>query len=158
MSHTLDKIVNHGRPIRSIKSGKAYFVASPTLDRVDPGNPGFDRVLGHALELVPVVNPVTPMGPGQPITVRVLFKGKPLEQARVAFVPRGVALSDTFDEQYERRTDADGEATFTPKTGDQYLVVVHHQAEDESGENYDLTAYSATLTIFVPEICPCCGE
>lgn len=158
VAHTLDKIVNHGRPIRAIKSGKTFFVVSPSLDRVSQTNPGFDRVLGHPLELVPVANPVTPMGPGQEIAVKVLFKGKPLTGARVTFSPRRETLKKGFDERYERRTDADGKARFTPKAGDQYLVVVHHQGKEERGEDYDETVYSATLTVFVPEVCPCCGQ
>ena len=158
VSHTLDTIVNHGRPIRAIKSGKTCFVTSDSLDRVPEENPGFDRVLGHPLELVPTANPVTPMGPGQPIAVQVLLKGKPFAKARVAFVPRGVELADDFDETYERQSDEQGFVTFTPRTGNQYLVVVHHHAEEEKSEDYDATSYSATLTVFVPELCPCCGE
>ncbi|HSG70913.1 MAG TPA: DUF4198 domain-containing protein [Planctomycetaceae bacterium] len=158
VSHTLDKVVNHGHPVRSIKSGKTFFAVTPTLDRVTPDESGFDRVLGHPLELVPTVNPVSPMGPGQPISVRVMFKGKPMPEASVAFIPRGVTLAGEFDDQYERKSDTNGEATFTPRTGNVYLVVVHHTAKDESAADYDYTSYSATLTVFVPEICPCCGE
>ena len=158
VSHTLDSIVNHGRPVRSIKGGKTCFVASPTLDRVPRDNPGFDRILGHALELVPVTNPVTPMGPGQPLTVRLLLKGEPAQGMRISFIPRGTELSGEFDERYESLTNQSGEAEFVPATGGQYLIVAHHRAEEESGDGYDLTHYSATLTLFVPELCPCCSE
>lgn len=158
VSHSLDKVANHGRPVRSIKSAKTCFAVSPSLDRITPAESGFERVLGHPLELVPIVNPVTPMGPGQPISVRVLFRGKPMPAARVSFIPRGVTLTDDFDERYERTSDDRGEASFTPRTGNHYLVVVHHKAEDERGDDYDATSYSATLTVLVPEICPCCGE
>ena len=157
VAHTLDKVVNHGRPVRSVKSGKTFFVVSGSLDRIPFENPGFDRVLGHPLELVPAANPVTPMGPGQPIEVRVLFRGEPLPEARVSFVPRGETLKGGFDDEHERRTDAEGRASFTPRTGNQYLVVAHPRRE-EAGDGYDETAYSATLTVFVPEVCPCCGE
>lgn len=158
VEHTFDKIVNHGKPVRSIKSGKAFFVVSRSLDRVPQENPGFDRVLGHALELVPTANPVTPMGPGQPIRVRVLLKGKPLAQATVSFIPRGEALAEGFDDRFERRTDDDGQASFTPSAGNYYLVVVHHKADDETGTGYEGTQYSATLNVLVPDLCPCCGE
>jgi uncharacterized GH25 family protein len=158
VEHTFDKVVNHGKPVRSIKSGKAFFVVSQSLDRVPRENPGFDRVLGHALELVPTVNPVTPMGPGQPIGVRVLLKGKPLAQAVVSFIPRGETLAEGFDDRFERKTDADGEARFTPSAGNYYLVVVHHKADDETGEGYEGTQYSAALNVLVPDLCPCCGE
>jgi len=157
-AHSMDSVVNHGRPVRSIRSAKVCFVVSPTLDRVSRDNPGFDKVLGHDLEIVPLKNPVTPMGPGQEISVRVLLKGKPLPDARVSFVPRADTLTAEFDDRYERRTDSEGRATFTPKTGDRYLVVAHHRDEAEKTSEYDLTQYAATLTVLVPELCPCCTE
>jgi uncharacterized GH25 family protein len=157
VAHQRDGVV-HYAPTRSIKSAKTFFVVSPSLDRVSEDHPGFDRVLGHPLELVPVTNPVTPMGPGQSLTVKLLYKGKPMAGARISFIPRGHALREGFDPDYERTTDARGHASFTPRTGNVYLVVAHHQEPGESGENYENTKYSATLTVFVPEICPCCGE
>lgn len=155
VSHSLDSVVNHGKPTRSVKSGKTCFVVSDSLDRVPFINPGFDRAEGHPLELVPVANPVTPMGPGEPIVVRVLLKGQPLADARVSFIPQSETLRAGFDERYERKTNAGGEAEFTPKTGERYLVVVHHTT-DEAGNGYEQTSYAATLTVFVPEMCPCC--
>lgn len=158
VSHSSDSIVNHGKPIRSIRSGKACFVVSDSLDHVPRENPGFDRVLGHPLELVPVANPVTPMGPGQPLRVRLLLKGEPTAGMRISFVPRGVDLAEGFDDEYEKLTDEGGEAEFVPTAGGTYLIVAHHRAEDESGDGYELTQYSATLTVFVPQLCPCCTE
>jgi uncharacterized GH25 family protein len=158
VEHSVDQVVNHGKPVRSLKSAKTFFVVSKSLDKVSQENPGFDRVLGHALEIVPMTNPVTPMGPGQKLTVKLLLKGKPLADAQVSFIPRSETLTEDFDDRYERKTDANGLASFTPKTGDYYLVVAHHKAADEKADGYDSTAYSATLTVFVPEVCPCCGE
>ncbi len=158
IAHTSDRVVNHGEPARSLKSAKAYFVVSPSLDKPNPHNPGFDKPLGHPLEIVPQASPVLPMGPGQAIHVRVLLKGQPLADARVSFVPRGETLADGFDERYERKTDSMGDASFTPTTGNYYLVVVHHVAPDEKGADYVQTNYSATLAVLVPEVCPCCGE
>ncbi|MBI3866681.1 MAG: DUF4198 domain-containing protein [Planctomycetia bacterium] len=158
VEHASDRVVNHGKPVRSLKSGKTFFVVSKSLDKVPLENPGYDRVLGHPLELVPTTNPVTPMGPGKPIGVRVLLKGKPLAEACVSFIPRGETLSEGFDERYERKTDSKGQAQFISSTGNYYLVVVHHKADDETGKDYEGTQYSATLTVFVPELCPCCGD
>jgi uncharacterized GH25 family protein len=155
VAHSRDA-VNHNT--RGIKSGKAFFVSSDSLDDVPSEHPGYDKPLGHALELVPTANPVTPMGPGLPIRVKVLYHGKPLPDARVSFIPRGVNLSESFDETYERLTDADGAASFIPKEGNVYLVVVHHVEPEQRGEGYESTKYSATLTVFVPQVCPCCGE
>jgi uncharacterized GH25 family protein len=156
VAHTDDRVVSYA-PLRVVRSAKTFFVASKSLDRVSAANPGFDRALGHDLELVPVANPVTPMGPDVPVKVRLLFKGKPLAGARVSFVPRGVTLKEGFDERYERKTDAKGEASFRPAEGNRYLVVAHHK-DDAAGKGYKGTKYSATLTVLVPQVCPCCGE
>lgn len=141
---------------RGIKSGKTFFVVSASLDKVAKDLKGFDKPLGHPLEIVPAANTVAPMGPGQPIKVQVLYQGKPLKDARVSFIPRGTELSTEFDETYERKTAEGGLASFTPKEGNYVLVVVHHEESDQKGPGYDSTKYSATLTVFVPEICPCC--
>ena len=158
VSHTRDKIVNHGHPVRSIKSGKTFFIVSDSLAQVPSDLTGFDQPLGHALELVPTENPVAPLGPGKPIAVKLLLHGKPLADTVVSFIPRRESLQEGFDETYERKTDQQGEASFTPKTGDQYLVVAHVKQPEASGDGYDETAYSATLLVIVPERCPCCGE
>jgi uncharacterized GH25 family protein len=158
IAHIMDKIVNHGKPVRSIRSAKAFFLVSPTLDSVRRDWSGFGKPLGHELELVPEVSPVAPMGPGTAIKVRVLFHGKPLADARVSFIPRGEVLAEGFDKTYERKTDADGRAAFTPKTGNYYLIVVHHAEAAPAKADYESIAFTATLTVLVPEICPCCGE
>ncbi len=153
VAHSRESI--HGTS-RGIKSGKAFFIVSQSLDKVPRDLKGFDKPLGHALEIVPSANPVAPMGPGQPIKVQILYHGKPLKDARVSFIPRGGELSEQFDDTYERKTSADGLASFTPKEGNYVLVVVHHEEPEEKGPDYDGTKYSATLTVFVPEVCPCC--
>lgn len=158
VSHTSDRIVNHGKPVRSIRSAKVYFLASPSLDKVKSDWTGFEKPLGHTLELVPTANPVAPMGPGAAIKVAVMFQGKPMADARVSFIPRGETLAEGFDKNYERKTDSEGKASFTPKTGNYYLVVVHHKEAVAGKIEYETIAYSATLTVFVPELCPCCGE
>ena len=91
-------------PERVIRSAKTFFLASNSLDRPPADAPGYDRVLGHPLELVPQSSPVAPMGPGTPISVRLLYKGKPLVGERVSFVPRGTTLAAGFDPAYDRRT------------------------------------------------------
>ena len=37
-------------------------------------------------------------------------------------------------------------------------VVAHYQNLKETGKDYKSTKYSATLTVLVPKVCPCCGE
>jgi uncharacterized GH25 family protein len=157
VAHTSDKVVSYA-PTRSVKSAKTCFVVSKSLDQVPKENSGFAKPLGHALELVPEANPVTPMGPETPIKVQLLYKGKPLAGARVSFIPRGEALAEGFDKRYERKTDDKGRASYTPKEGNYYLVVAHVEEPNEGGKDYKATKYSATLTVLVPQVCPCCGE
>ena len=157
VDHLADAVVNHGTPTRSVKSGKTFFVVTKSMDKIPHEHSGFDKVLGHPLEIVPEANTVTPMGPDVPIRVRVLFQGKPLKDARVSFIPRGTTLADGFDATFERKTNDNGRCFFFPKEGNYYLVVVHHKT-DEKGADYESTSYSATLTVFVPEVCACCGE
>lgn len=160
IAHRSDRVMSYA-PERSIKGGKTFFVASPSLDKPPTDNPGFDKPLGHDLELVPVLNPVTPMGPGVPIKVRLLFKGKPLAGERVSFIPRGATLKPGMDERFERTTDEKGEATFEPTEASHHLIAAHKTEPKESGsldgKSYEFTKYGATLTIFVPRLCPCCG-
>lgn len=148
-------------PELSVKSAKTHFVATTSLDRPKADNPGFDGPLGHDLELVAVANPVTPMGPGVPIRVRLLYKGKPLAGERVSFIPRGATLKAGMDDRYERTTDANGEASIEPTEAGCYLVAAHKTEQAEGGvldgKPYQFTKYGATLTVFVPRLCPCCG-
>jgi len=97
-------------------------------------------------------NNVTESGPNKPIRVRVVFEEKPLANARVTFIPRGQQLAEGFDEKFERRTDDKGVVEFTPTEANLILVAVHHQEPERSGEGYDSTYYSATLTVAVPEV------
>ncbi len=157
VGHASDKVMSYG-PVRSVKGAKVLFLASDSLDKVARDAPGFDRPLGHPLELVPLSNPVAPMGPGTPIRVRLVYRGKPLAAGRVSFIPRGQLLAESFDETYERRTDEQGQAAFTPTFGTYYLVVAHHEEPNERGEGYNRTKYSATLCVYVPQVCPCCND
>lgn len=155
-SHTSDGVVSYA-PKRSVRSAKTFFVLSKSLDKVPQENPGFDKVLGHPFELVPESNPVTPMGPGQSLKVRLYFKGKPLANEKISFIPRGHTLAEGFDKTYERMTDDQGRASFTFKEGNYHLIVAHRE-EKEAGKGYDTIKYAATLAVFVPQLCPCCDD
>jgi len=153
VAHSLDTL---HRTTRAIKSGKTFFLVSDSLDKVAVPANSFDQPVGNNLELVPSNTLVAPMGPGKPISVCLMYQGKPLPKARVTFIPRGTVLTEGFDENYERMTDAEGLATFTPTEGNYVLVVAHHAEPEQRGEGYDRTSYSATLTVYVPELCTCC--
>src|SRR5262245_5158104 len=59
VSHTFDQVMSYA-PVRAIKSAKTFFIAGRSLDKVEKDLPGFDRALGHALEIVPIANTVVP--------------------------------------------------------------------------------------------------
>ena len=146
--HTLDTL--HGTT-RAIKSSKSYFVVGDAAQH--KGDTNFSKPLGGAIEMIPLTNPALTAA-GQPIAVQVLFKGKPLKDAHVTFVPRGQVLAEGFDDKFERKTDDQGQVEFTPAEGNWVLAIVHHMAPDEKGEKFDKTAYSATMTFNVAESLP----
>ena len=157
LAQSADSIASYA-PERIIRSAKSFFIASKSLDKAPADLKGYDRVLGHALEIVPQTNPVCPMGPGTTIRVKLLYHGKPLANERVSFIPRGQTLKPDFDPAYDRKTDKDGLASFEVSQAGRYLIAAHHEEADEKGDGYTRTKYGATMTLLVPAICPCCGE
>lgn len=153
--HTLDKL--HGTT-RAVKSAKSYFLSAKTLDKPGTAGQEYAKPLGHPLELVLESHPVLNAGPGKKVEVKLLHNGKPLADSRISFIPRGVPLAEGFDKEYERNTDAQGRASFTPREGNFYLIVAHHSSPDQKGEGYDKTSYSAVLVLNIPQVCPCCSE
>ena len=157
---TSDAVMSYA-PLRSIKSAKTYFLACKDMDKVPIDAPGYKRVLGDPLELMPQYSPVAPMDLGNAFKLRLMFKGKPLANTKISFIPRGAQLKAGFDSQYEAMTDTNGDATFTPNEAKTYLAVAHvitKEAGAQNGQKYASTEYGATLTVYVPAICACCGE
>jgi uncharacterized GH25 family protein len=152
VAHTLDTL---HRTTRAIKSAKAYFRGGESSEVPAKDSSAFDAPLGHALELVPRVNPID-LAPGGQISVELHYQGKPLADTRVSFIPRGVELKGDFDDRYERTTDSHGRASFTPTEANYYLIVARHSEPEQRGEGYDRTAYSAALVLQVSNRCPCC--
>jgi uncharacterized GH25 family protein len=148
--------IRHGA--MGFKGGKTYVLASESLDAPAKPNGTIPGPLGHPLEFVLETHPVIGCGPGKPITVQVLFKGKPLADQVVSFIPRGATLAAGFDPEYERKTDAEGRCNYTPKEGNFVLVVTHLVKPEEKGEGFEKTNYAATLVLDVPERCACCEE
>ncbi len=158
---TMDAVMTYA-PERAIKSAKTFFLASKSLDNVPVSVSGFDKRLGDALEIVPENNPIAPMGVGDPLQLRLFFRGQPLKNAKISFIPEGETLKEGFDSRYEVLTNANGRATFTPKEAKRYLAVAHVETREAgqsaAGQKYTQTKYGATLSVYVPAICPCCGE
>lgn len=147
VSHTYNAIVSYA-PKRVLKSAKSYFITSP-----DTGSTAdaFTKALGYSLEIIPLSNP-TSLVAGDSFSVKILFKGEPLKDAVVSCIPRGVELEQDFDPKHEARTNELGEATFSLTEANQYLIVTHQKAPEETGDGFSAgTEYAGTLTLIVAE-------
>lgn len=134
--------VMHYAPVRDVKSAKTFFRVGPTVAT------GFDRSLGHALEIIPSSNPI--LVATDTLAVRILYKGKPLPETKVSFIPMGATLKEDDDPDHETKTDMSGTAKMKVAQGDVYLVVAHYKDREAKGEGYAGINYSATLCLVVP--------
>ncbi len=150
VAQSLDRVMNHGKSIRSIRTAKTYFLVSDSLDSATVDRDVHEKPVGLPLELVLQTCPFSETVAGSPITVQVLHQGKPLADVVVAFIPEGVELSGDLDPEYEFRSDSDGRVSFVPKTGNRHLIVAHYTAMDERSDDYEFTSYASTITIDVP--------
>ncbi|MFO0939693.1 MAG: DUF4198 domain-containing protein [Pirellulales bacterium] len=140
--HTLNAL--HGT-VKAVKSAKTYVIAegassSPAATQFQP------KVLGLGLELQLLSN-LNQVAAGSPLKIQVLRSGKPLADARVTFVPRGVVLAEGVDSKYEKMSDSKGIVSFTPDQGNVVLAIVHHVDESEKGEGFERTHYGAAMVL-----------
>ncbi len=150
-AHSMDRVMKHGKAVRSIRSAKAFVLASASLDRpVDPAPGGAAKPLGLPFEIVLDTCPVLGVAAGKPLAVRVLKAGKPAAAANVCFVPRGAVLKEGVDPDFERAADAAGKAVWTPTAPSTVLIVAHFAAPDEKAAEYESTLYAATAVVRVP--------
>jgi uncharacterized GH25 family protein len=140
------KVVNHGKPVRSIRSAKVYWLADKSLDQPARHGAAYRQPLGLPVELVCVTDPAR-AAVGQPLSVQLLRQGKPVVGQAISFIPRGVELADDFDPTYQPTTNQEGQASFTPKQAGLYLIVASQLQESERGAGYEATRYAATLTV-----------
>ncbi|HXU46306.1 MAG TPA: DUF4198 domain-containing protein [Thermoanaerobaculia bacterium] len=111
----------------------------------EPG-PGFDRVLGLDLELIPEKNPST-LKPGEALPVRLLFRGKPLAGALVVAHPRSKPIEGAL----RQRTDAEGRVRFHLPPGEVWLVKSVNMIEAPKDANADWESFWASLTFRGPK-------
>lgn len=105
-------------------------------------------VLGHALEIVPDRAP-SELKSGDTLTVRVLFKGKPLADAQVSASYAGASL-EGHSYPVSARTDADGKATLKLDRSGLWYVRLIFMEPAENDPEVDWRSYFATLTFEVP--------
>jgi uncharacterized GH25 family protein len=102
--------------------------------------PGYDRVLGLTLELVPEKDPSS-LPPGGDLPVRLLYRGKPLAGALVAALPR-----DQPAAKVAARTDAAGRARLRLDRPGVWLVKAVHMIPAPAGTGADWESFWASLT------------
>jgi uncharacterized GH25 family protein len=110
---------------------------------IDPKAPA-DRVLGLTLELVAERNPYA-LARGQPLPVRLLYKGKPLPEALVIAFSKDEPLK-----KIKVRTDRDGRATLKLDRSGTWLVTSVHMFPAPKGSRAQWESLWASLTFEFP--------
>jgi uncharacterized GH25 family protein len=146
--HTLDTL--HGKT-RAIKTAKTFFISANCFTAVGGDDEQVLTPINKDLELV-LHTPLAALSANQPFRLQVLWNGKPLGKASVAFIPRGAKLAEDRDPLFERTSDSEGFVSYTPTEGNLLLAVVHHLAPTESGEGFDKTSYGATMVLPIPQM------
>mgnify|MGYP003583303857 CR=1 FL=1 len=113
-----------------------------TLVVVGGNSRGFDRVLGQALELVPLTDPLAHR-PGRPFGVRLLAAGQPVAGVRVAALPK-------FQPEHvvEARTGSDGSVQISlPHGGLWTFYAVRIEPAARPPADWESTWASLTLAL-----------
>jgi uncharacterized GH25 family protein len=107
-----------------------------------------DRVLGFPLELVAESHPSS-LRVGEPVAVRLLYRGRPLRGALVVALQREAA-----QERITARSDADGRVRLPlPRAGAWLVKAVHMVAAPESS-GAEWESLWASLTFEMPSLAP----
>lgn len=124
-----------------------YTKHAKTFTRSGEGAGGFERVLGHRLEIVPVVDPLA-RTVGDELEVRVLFEGQPAVGVRVAAGHEGLPPHTYVA---TARTDASGRATIALDAPGLWFLRAHVirtrvDAVGERAEDADWESFWASMT------------
>jgi uncharacterized GH25 family protein len=123
-------------PVKEVFSrcAKAYLAVGGTT------GPGYDRVLGLTLELVPEKDPGA-LAAGSELPVRLLYRGKPLPGALVTAFSR-----DQPDAKVTARTDAAGLARLRLDRPGTWLVKAVHMIPAPADAGADWESFWASFT------------
>ncbi len=105
---------------------------------------GFDRTVGHLLEITPIANPFR-IAPGERLEVRVTFRGQPLAGAAVVFVQQGAPRELT-----RVVTDAEGRAAVRLAVSGRWMATTVTMQRSDPGEDSDWSSYWASLIFETP--------
>lgn len=107
--------------------------------------PGFDRVTGLRLELIPEKNPYA-LSPGGTLPVRLVYESLPVKGALV------IAINEANPGQgVTVRSDRNGRVLLPLATGGNWLVEAVHVVPAPSGEKAEWESLWASLTFAVPD-------
>ena len=132
-----------GREVYS-RCAKALLVAGDA----GTSRTGADRVLGFALELVPLGDPTT-LASGSPLRLRVLHEGAPLAGALVRATREGAP-----DGRRGARANAEGRVGLDVDAAGTWLVTCVHMRRAPKDANADWESLWASLTFEVTERAP----
>ncbi len=113
------------------------------ISRGEGGDPG--RLLGHALEIVPLTDPAS-LGVGDEFAVRIVFQGKPF---RGTVEATWAGFPDKEGYAVTRETDAGGEVRIPLSHGGLWLVKAATRVPYPDAAVCDHRSYTATLTFRV---------
>lgn len=117
--------------------------AAKTLLTVEKPGPGFDRPLGHPLEIVPLQNPPA-LEPGDALTVRVLFRGAPLRGVLINV--RWIYADGRMGSLAAGPTDARGLATLRIEAAGRWKLHTLRLVRRLDRREADWDTYTASLT------------
>lgn len=117
-----------------------YSRCAKSLLRVGEGSSGYDRALGLELELIPEKDPYA-LKPGEPLPVRLLYRGEPLDGALV------VAIA--ADSKASARTSG-GRVSLTLDRPGLWLVKAVHMVPAPAGSGAEWESLWASLTFDLP--------
>ena len=126
---------------------RRYAKYAKTLVQVGRGGPAaFSRVAGHALEFVPLHDPMS-LRPGDTLAVRLLYGGKPLAEGHMH---AGVAVESGDPAELSLATDARGVALVPIGRPGLWNVRTIHVVPAPAGSGADWESHFATLVFPVP--------
>jgi len=129
------------RSVSTMKFAKALLAGEAASSDI------YQLVVGHRLELIPLVNPFR-LTPGDSLQVRVLLDGKPLADAEVEV---GDGLTPRAEDEIPRfKTDANGVAEIPLRQPGAYVLVVEQELPALHPDLCDVDRYNATFSFVLP--------
>lgn len=135
-----------GIPADTVIESSHSIMCMKAVVNVGDGKGEVDAPVGHALEIVPQVNPVA-LRAGDYLPVTVLLKGKPFQGTLHATYMGFSTEKDTF--AYATSTDSKGAGRIKILNAGVWMIKVRHEEPYPDPSESDKESYVATLTFEV---------